>query len=82
MERDTNDTGLASDGFGAPREVTGIESESAELAVAATRADQVNTLWADTCVRWLSVVLVSLTAHSSEEVVWKCNSPALLKGTS
>lgn len=82
MERDTNDTGLAGDGFGAPREVTGIESEGAELAVAATGADQVDTLWADTCVRWLSVVLVSLPAPSFAEVSWERYSPALLKGTS
>jgi hypothetical protein len=61
MVDDTDDTGLAGDGFGAPREVAGIETESAEFAVAATGADQVDTLGADTGVRWLSAHIVSFS---------------------
>ena len=56
---DTDDTGLLSDTLGTPREVTGIETEGAELAVAATGTDEVNTLSANTGVGRLAALLES-----------------------
>jgi hypothetical protein len=40
---DGNDTGLLGDTLRAPGEVTGVETETTELAVATTGADNVNT---------------------------------------
>ena len=54
---DNDDTGLAGDALGAPREVTGLETESTELAVATTGADKVDTLGADTGVGGLATLL-------------------------
>jgi hypothetical protein len=59
MEDDTDDTGLASDAFGSPREVARVEAQGAELAVAATRADKMDALAADTCVGRLATFLES-----------------------
>jgi hypothetical protein len=56
---DTDDTGLLGDTLGTPGEVTGIETEGAELAVAATGADEVNTLCANTGVGRLAALLES-----------------------
>ena len=56
---DTDDTGLLGDALGTPGEVTGIETESAELAVAATGADEVDTLSANTGVGRLAALLES-----------------------
>ena len=56
---DTDDTGLLGDALGTPGEVTGIETEGAELAVAATGADEVDTLGANTGVGRLAALLES-----------------------
>lgn len=56
---DTDDTGLLGDTLGTPGEVTGIETESAELAVAAAGADEVDTLSANTGVGRLAALLES-----------------------
>jgi hypothetical protein len=56
---DTDDTGLLGDTLGTPGEVTGIETEGAELAVAATGADEVDTLGANTGVGRLAALLES-----------------------
>ena len=57
MEGDTNDADLAGDTLRSPREVTGVETESAELAVSSTGADKVNALGTDTGVGWLAAGL-------------------------
>jgi len=59
MERHADNTGLAGDGFGAPREVARVEAEGAELAVAATGADEMDALGADTGVGGLTTLLES-----------------------
>lgn len=41
---DVDDTGLAGDGFGAPAEGTGIQTQGTELGVASTGADSVDAL--------------------------------------
>lgn len=51
---DTNDTGLAGAALGGPGEVTGVEAEGTVLVVAATGADGVDTLGADTGVGTLA----------------------------
>ncbi len=56
---DTDDTGLLGDALGTPGEVTGIKTESAELAVAAAGADEVDTLGANTGVGRLAALLES-----------------------
>jgi hypothetical protein len=43
MVCDSNDTGLLGDALRTPREVAGVQTESTELAVASTSADDVNT---------------------------------------
>ena len=40
----SNDTSLAGDGLGTPREVTGIQTHGTELAVTTTGTDLVDTL--------------------------------------
>lgn len=72
MVDDADDTGLAGDGLGAPREVAGVEAESAELAVAATGADQMDTLGADTGVGWLSEPVVSTPSPPHFRGMWEC----------
>jgi hypothetical protein len=62
MEGDTDDTGLAGDGFGAPCEVAGVETECTEFAVTATGADEMDALGTDTGVRWLTTLLESSVA--------------------
>jgi hypothetical protein len=62
MERYADDTSLARDGFGAPREVAGVEAEGAELAVAATRADEMDALCTDSGVGGLTALLESSAA--------------------
>ena len=47
MIHDGDDAGLARNGFGAPGEVTGIEAEGTEFAVAAADTDGVDALAAD-----------------------------------
>jgi len=56
---DTNDTGPLGNALGAPAEVASLETESAELAVAAAGADKVDTLCANTGVGRLAALLES-----------------------
>lgn len=56
---DTNHTDLLGDALRSPREVAGVETECAELAVAATGADKMDTLCADTCSGGLATLLES-----------------------
>jgi hypothetical protein len=57
MEGDADDTGLAGDSLAAPREVAGIETEGAELAVAAAGADEMDAFTTDTGVGGLAAFL-------------------------
>jgi len=54
MESDDDDTDLAGDTLRGPREVAGFETESTELAVATTGADEMDSLGSDTGVGFLS----------------------------
>lgn len=56
---DHDDTGLAGAALGGPGEVTGVETQSTVLVVAAASADGVNSLGADTGVGLLSASLES-----------------------
>lgn len=55
--RDTDHAGLAGHALGSPREVAGFQAQGTELAVAATGADQVDALGADTGVGGLAALL-------------------------
>lgn len=57
VEGHSNDTGLAGDTLGAPREVTGLETETTELLVTTTGADKVDALGANTGVGGLTTLL-------------------------
>ena len=59
MENDTDDTGLSRGSFAAPREVTGVETESAKLAIPASSTDQVDSLRTDSGVGRLTTFLES-----------------------
>lgn len=59
MVRHANDADLASDALGGPREVAGVETQGAELAVAAASADEVDAFGADTSVGGLAALLES-----------------------
>lgn len=59
VEGHSNDTGLAGDTLGAPREVTRLETETTELLVATTGADKVDALGANTGVGGLTTLLES-----------------------
>lgn len=52
-----DDTGLARDALGTPREVARLETEGTELAVTTTGADQVDSLSTDTGVGGLATLL-------------------------
>lgn len=54
MEGDSNDADLAGDALRAPGEVAGVETQGAELAVAAAGAHEMDALGADTGVGWLT----------------------------
>lgn len=54
MEGDNDHTDLAGDALRSPREVAGLEAQRAELAVATTGADKMDSLRADTGVGFLS----------------------------
>jgi hypothetical protein len=56
---DTDDTALLRDALGAPREVARVETQSTELAVAATGADKMDTLSANTGIGGLATLLES-----------------------
>lgn len=51
---DHDHTDLTGNALGSPREVAGLEAQGAELAVTATRADEVDSLGPDTGARLLS----------------------------
>jgi len=57
VEGHSDDTGLAGDTLGAPGEVAGLETESTELLVTTTGADQVDALGANTGVGGLTALL-------------------------
>ena len=57
VKGDGNDTDFAGDALAAPGEVTGVEAEGAELAVAAASTDEMDALAADTSVGWLTPFL-------------------------
>jgi len=59
MVDDTDHTGLLSDTFRAPGEVARVQTESTELAVAATGADKMDTLSANTGIGRLATLLES-----------------------
>src|SRR4051812_47160914 len=54
MESDNDDTDLASNSLGSPREIAGFETESAELAVTTTGTHEMDSLGSDTGVGFLS----------------------------
>ncbi len=54
MESDDNDTDFASDTLRAPGEVARVETESAVLLVAASCANKMDALVADTGIGWLT----------------------------
>lgn len=56
---DADDTGLAGEAFGTPREVAGLETEGTVLVVTTTGADGVDTLGADTGAGTLTAQLES-----------------------
>lgn len=74
MEDDTDDTTFARDALATPSEVAGIEAESAELAVAATGADEVDALGADTGVGRLAAFLEGSVISLSELLVMRRES--------
>jgi hypothetical protein len=59
VESDGDDTDFAGDALAAPGEVAGVETEGAELAVATTSADEMDTLGSDTGVGRLATLLES-----------------------
>ena len=59
MECDGDDTHFARDAFTSPCEVAGVETEGAEFAVAAARADEMDAFAADTGVGRLATFLES-----------------------
>lgn len=54
---DRSNSGLSSDTFTGPREVTGLNSQSSELLVATSGSDGVDSLGTDLGVGWLSTQL-------------------------
>jgi hypothetical protein len=56
---DSNHASLLGDTLRTPRVVAGVETESAELAVAATGADKMDTLAANTSIGGLATLLES-----------------------
>ena len=57
MEGHANDAGLARDAFGAPAEVSGVETEGAVFGITAADADEMDALGADTGVGGLATFL-------------------------
>jgi hypothetical protein len=68
VESDGDDADLAGDTLATPGEVAGVETQGAELAVAATGADEVDTLGADTGVGGLAALLESSVGLTSDDV--------------
>lgn len=67
---DNDHADLAGDALAAPGEVAGVDTQGAELAVAATGADEVDALGTDTCVGGLATLLESSADTSSERHGW------------
>ena len=59
MEGHANDADFAGYTFRAPREVASFEAEATVFGVAATSADEMDALGADTGVGWLPTLLES-----------------------
>lgn len=59
VEGDTDDADLAGDALAAPGEVAGVETETTELAVTTTGADEVDALGADSGGGGLTALLES-----------------------
>lgn len=57
MERHIEDANFASDAFGAPGEIAGVDAEGTEFLVAAADADEMDALGTDTGVGWLTAFL-------------------------
>lgn len=66
MEGHADDADFAGDAFGTPGEVAGFEAEAAVFGVAATGADEMDTLGADTGVGWLTALLKSSVSPRSD----------------
>ena len=64
MEGHANDADFSGNAFGAPREVTGFEAETAVFGVTTTGADQMDTLSANTGVGWLTAFLKGSSSRS------------------
>jgi len=67
VESDGDDTALAGDALAAPGEVAGVDAQGAELAVTATRPDEMDTLAADTGVGGLAALLEGSVSQTSSE---------------
>lgn len=59
MEGDDNDTDLAGDALGSPREVTALDSQRSVFGVSASGAYKMDSLGANTSVGWLTALLKS-----------------------
>jgi hypothetical protein len=57
MEGHDDDTDFAGDAFGAPAEVTRVETQGAIFGVAAANADEMDAFVTDTGVGWLATFL-------------------------
>lgn len=68
VESDGDDADLAGDALRTPREVARVETQCAELAVAATGTDEVDALGTDTGVGGLAALLESSVFTSESDV--------------
>lgn len=57
MECDDDDTDFSCDALGTPAEVAAVKTQATVFGVAATGADEMNALVADTGVGWLAALL-------------------------
>lgn len=69
VEGDGDDADLAGNTLRSPREVAGLETEGAELAVATTGADEMDALGADTGVGWLAAGFESALLPCSKKII-------------
>lgn len=68
VEGDDNDTGLAGNALGGPRKVARLETQSTELAVATTRAHEMDSLGTDTGVGLLATGFESALLPCDEQL--------------
>lgn len=66
MEGDANDADFAGYAFGSPGEIAGFKAETTVFGVAATSADKMDTLGADTGIGWLAALLKSSVSLRSD----------------